>query len=170
MSRPQAHTCPLPPARPPSLQVATEQPPWVSGHPSNSTGRCCLSLGAVCADSGSAPTRLRPSPRRLSFGTWTPGPRRQRAAPSGPQRPGPGPAGVSGVLGPLRVCSKQHRALGTAGLRSAEGSRSRVLLLRTGDDLAFVVSWRHWRPTPVLLPGKYHGRRSLVGCSPWGRY
>ena len=28
---------------------------------------------------------------------------------------------------------------------------------------------RHWRPTPVLLPGKSHGQRSLVGCSPWGR-
>ena len=24
-------------------------------------------------------------------------------------------------------------------------------------------------PTPVLLPGKFHGRRSLVGSSPWGR-
>ena len=24
-------------------------------------------------------------------------------------------------------------------------------------------------PTPVLLPGKPHGRRSLVGCSPWDR-
>ena len=23
-------------------------------------------------------------------------------------------------------------------------------------------------PTPVLLPGKSHGLRSLVGCSPWG--
>ena len=23
-------------------------------------------------------------------------------------------------------------------------------------------------PTPVLLPGKSHGQRSLVGCSPWG--
>ena len=28
---------------------------------------------------------------------------------------------------------------------------------------------RHWHPTPVLLPGKSHGQRSLVGCSPWGR-
>ena len=27
---------------------------------------------------------------------------------------------------------------------------------------------RQWQPTPVLLPGKSHGRRSLVGCSPWG--
>ena len=25
-----------------------------------------------------------------------------------------------------------------------------------------------WHPTPVLLPGKCHGWRSLVGCSPWG--
>ena len=27
---------------------------------------------------------------------------------------------------------------------------------------------RRWHPTPALLPGKSHGRRSLVGCSPWG--
>ena len=29
---------------------------------------------------------------------------------------------------------------------------------------------RRWHPTPVLLPGKSHGWRSLVGCSPWGRW
>ena len=30
-------------------------------------------------------------------------------------------------------------------------------------------NWRRqWQPTPVLLPGKSHGRRGLVGCSPWG--
>ena len=28
---------------------------------------------------------------------------------------------------------------------------------------------RRWHLTPELLPGKSHGRRSLVGCSPWGR-
>ena len=27
---------------------------------------------------------------------------------------------------------------------------------------------RRWHPTPVLLPGKSHRRKSLVGCSPWG--
>ena len=27
---------------------------------------------------------------------------------------------------------------------------------------------RRWHPTPVPLPGKSHGWRSLVGCSPWG--
>ena len=26
-----------------------------------------------------------------------------------------------------------------------------------------------WQPTPVILPGKSHGQRSLVGYSPWGR-
>ena len=29
---------------------------------------------------------------------------------------------------------------------------------------------RQWHPTPVLLPGKFHGYRSLEGCSPWGRW
>ena len=28
---------------------------------------------------------------------------------------------------------------------------------------------RQWHPTPLLLPGKSHGWRSLVGYSPWGR-
>ena len=37
----------------------------------------------------------------------------------------------------------------------------------------FVNTWpnnrrRQWQPTPVLLPGKSHGQRSLVGYSPWG--
>ena len=31
------------------------------------------------------------------------------------------------------------------------------------------IGRRQWQPTPVFLPGKFHGRRSLVGCSPWGR-
>ena len=32
-----------------------------------------------------------------------------------------------------------------------------------------VFLWRRrWHPTPVLLPGKSHGWRSLVGCNPWG--
>ena len=54
------------------------------------------------------------------------------------------------------------------GLQST-GSR------RVGHDRAASLSlftfmhWRRqWHPTPVLLLGKSHGRRSLVGCSPWG--
>ena len=37
-----------------------------------------------------------------------------------------------------------------------------------------ISSWvrrrRQWHTTPVLLPGKSHGQRSLVGCSPWGHW
>ena len=32
------------------------------------------------------------------------------------------------------------------------------------------VRTTQWHPTPVFLPGKSHGQRSLVGCSPWGRW
>ena len=35
--------------------------------------------------------------------------------------------------------------------------------------LHFIEDFYKWHPTPVLLPGKSHGQRSLVGCSPWGR-
>ena len=31
------------------------------------------------------------------------------------------------------------------------------------------IPWRRqWQPTPVFLPGKSHGQRSLEGYSPWG--
>ena len=34
-----------------------------------------------------------------------------------------------------------------------------------------LLIWRRqWQATPVLLPRKSHGQRSLVGCSPWGCY
>ena len=35
---------------------------------------------------------------------------------------------------------------------------------------SFLGQRRQWHPTPVLLPGKSHGWRSLVGYSPWGCY
>ena len=72
--------------------------------------------------------------------------------------------------------------------RGAEVQESRswtlldTCLLRYGNS-AFPLAHQHaslsqflhprlpvkqWQPTPVLLPGKSHGRRSLVGYSPWG--
>ena len=36
-------------------------------------------------------------------------------------------------------------------------------------SLCVQITEKARRPTPVLLPGKSHGRRSLVGCSPRGR-
>ena len=44
--------------------------------------------------------------------------------------------------------------------------------LPTMREMGFWVRkfpWRrNWHPTPVFLPGKSHGWRSLVGYSPWG--
>ena len=32
------------------------------------------------------------------------------------------------------------------------------------------IPWkREWLPFPVYLPGEFHGQKSLVGYSPWGR-
>ena len=41
---------------------------------------------------------------------------------------------------------------------------------RNINNLSYGDDWRRqWHPTPVLLPGNSHRRRSLVGCSLWGR-
>ena len=60
-------------------------------------------------------------------------------------------------------------------LDSTLESRDITLLTKvhTVKAMVFLVMYgcewrRQWHPTPVLLPGKSHGRRSLVGCSPWG--
>ena len=45
--------------------------------------------------------------------------------------------------------------------------KSKWTVLFTSSDLPF--RRRQWHPTPVVLPGKPHGWRSLVGCSPWDR-
>ena len=62
-----------------------------------------------------------------------------------------------------------HSTLGRSNTKNCTVSGSITLFL-----LLFPVFWevgqrRQWHPTPVLLPGKSHGWRSLVGCSPWGR-
>ena len=55
--------------------------------------------------------------------------------------------------------------------------KSRISLCKSRpngrEQIVYIVSImylrrRQWHPTPVLLPGKSHGWRSLVGCSPWG--
>ena len=45
-----------------------------------------------------------------------------------------------------------------------------VIFLACIYKLSVAHAWRRqWHPTPVLLPGKSHGWRSLVGCHPWDR-
>ena len=51
--------------------------------------------------------------------------------------------------------------------------RRQILSLQVASGCYIRGNWaiywrRQWQPTPVLLPGKSHGQRSLVGCSPWG--
>ena len=37
------------------------------------------------------------------------------------------------------------------------------------QSLGGMILWRRkWQPTPVFLPGKFHGQSSLTGYSPWG--
>ena len=37
------------------------------------------------------------------------------------------------------------------------------------NHLVEKIPWsRKWQPIPIFLPGKSHGQRRLVGCSPWG--
>ena len=56
-----------------------------------------------------------------------------------------------------------------AGLASTQTGDGAVEL---GEQLPLCTCMcrrRQQQPTPVLLPGKSHGRRGLVGCGPWGR-
>ena len=78
----------------------------------------------------------------------------------------------------LRLPDSEEQGLSN----SAAPAQQRPLLGTCGSDvpaLLYMVSaslrprglysWRRqWHPNPVLLPGKSHGPRSLVGCSPQG--
>ena len=60
--------------------------------------------------------------------------------------------------------------------KSFQAASPRLLSLLTLSSSLLFASPAHsqrrrqWHPTPVLLTGKFHGRRSLVGCSPRGRW
>ena len=60
------------------------------------------------------------------------------------------------------------------GLRRSPGEGKGYPLQYSGLEnfMDCIVQGRegNGKPTPVLLPGKSHGWRSLVGCSPWGCY
>ena len=93
------------------------------------------------------------------------------------------------LLGPAFGSSEKHCASGTVWEGASQGPavttfKEKVKMeeknLRTSISLrGFLggsvvksvgkILWRRkWQPTPVFLPGKSHGQRSLVGCSPWG--
>ena len=60
---------------------------------------------------------------------------------------------------------------GTWGVMAGVGCDTldpRKRSFRLGSLLCRRVRRRQWHPTPLFLPGKAYGQRSLVGCSPWG--
>ena len=65
------------------------------------------------------------------------------------------------VQGTLQSLRQNHRSKASILQRSA--------FFRVQLSQPYMTTGRQWHPTPVLLPGKSQGRRSLVGCSPWGR-
>ena len=73
-----------------------------------------------------------------------------------------GRPGVLRFMGSQRVGHNWATDLNT----SYKHTRSHCFLLKLLHSLP--NRRRRWHPTPVLLPGKSHGQRSLVGCSPWG--
>ena len=48
-------------------------------------------------------------------------------------------------------------------------NKTKAVLNRTLEQQKDISVKVVWHPTPVLLPGKSHGQRSLVGCRPWDR-
>ena len=70
--------------------------------------------------------------------------------------------------GRLRIASNSLRKDVPGG---SDGKASCLQSRRAGfDPWVGKILWRRkWQPTPVLLPGKSHGWRSVVGYSPWGR-
>ena len=72
------------------------------------------------------------------------------------------------------VCPKNHllSPKGSTRLpRWLSGKEYTCQCRRHGfDPWSMKIPWRRkWQPTSAFLPGKFHGQRSLVGYSPWGR-
>ena len=59
---------------------------------------------------------------------------------------------------------------GSVGKESACNARDHIKCRRPGFSpwVGKIPWWRTWKPTPVFLPGEFHGQRSLAGYSPLG--
>ena len=49
------------------------------------------------------------------------------------------------------------------------GSDGKESAMQETQEMQVQSLERGWQPTPVFLPGEFHGQRSLVGYSLWGR-
>ena len=73
-------------------------------------------------------------------------------------------------LGKTLWASALLHLLGTPGVSWIPTFVFQSPIMKRTSSLGACSKWwrRQWHPTLVLLPGKSHGWRSLVGCSPWG--
>ena len=72
---------------------------------------------------------------------------------------------LKNILKKLLIELKQHFKEIEIEIERTQEKQSQFLSLCYGS----LYNWRsQWHPTPVLLPGKSQGQRSLVGCSPRG--
>ena len=70
-----------------------------------------------------------------------------------------------------RGCGEKGILLHLVKLVKSSWRTVQRFLKKTKIELPYdPVRRRQWHPTPVLLPGKSHGRRSLVDYSPWGHW
>ena len=75
-------------------------------------------------------------------------------------------------FGSCDLFNNQHRLLG--GFPGGASGKESTYQCRRSKKSGFTpwvrkIPWsRKWQTTPVFLPGKFHGQRSLVGYGPWG--
>ena len=61
-------------------------------------------------------------------------------------------------------------AIALLGIYPEETKTEKDTCIPLFTEILFTIARRRqWQPTPVLLPGKSHGRRSLESCGSWGR-
>ena len=72
---------------------------------------------------------------------------------------------IQGLFAPLKLQMEFKAVQQVQRLPFLPSSNLSLDILRGNDE---TIWRRQWQPTPVLLPGKSHGQRSLEGCRPWG--
>ena len=68
----------------------------------------------------------------------------------------------------LTYCARVCVCLDLFNQKGVRKSSKVYICVCSYSCLLTVLRRRQWQPTPVLLPGKSHEQRSLVGYSPWG--
>ena len=82
------------------------------------------------------------------------------------------PGMLSEVPGTLIPAKFTHSSCSWKGLPMWLSGKESTCQCRTHgfDSWVGKIPWRReWQPTPIFLPRKSHGQRSLAGFSPWGR-